>query len=283
MSAASLSEPAHAKINLALHVTGRRADGYHTLESLVVFARAGDRITVTPASADDFTVSGAYAAETPRDASNLVLRARDLFRAHGGCEPLAIHLEKHLPVASGLGGGSADAAATLRAMARAAGGRSLPAETALSLGADVPMCLRSRAALARGIGEELRELDGLPPFGLVLVNPGVAVSTPAVFAKLERRDNQGLGVMPDRPTLARLVDWLKTTRNDLEAPALALAPVIGNARDAMARAGAAFVRMSGSGATCFGIFRDEQAAEQAAAGIRAAEPHWFVCSTETLP
>lgn len=282
--AVPIAELAPAKINLALHVIGRRADGYHLLESLVVFAELGDRITVSAADEDRFLVDGPFAALVPLDGANLVLRARDALRAaypaHAS-RPVAISLEKNLPVASGIGGGSSDAAAAIRALARLWG---LPAtaselvQLSLQLGADLPMCLTARPLVARGIGEELQPVDSLPCLALVLVNPGIGVETPKVFRALASRDNQPLAALPEA---AAIVEWLASSRNDLEAPAIAIEPSIADALGALRRAGAAFARMSGSGATCFGIFDSPEAARDAAASIAAERPGWFTAATTT--
>ncbi|WP_187969937.1 4-(cytidine 5'-diphospho)-2-C-methyl-D-erythritol kinase [Aquibium microcysteis] len=278
---------APAKINLALHVTGRRADGYHLLETLVVFARFGDVLAVEAAAADAVTIGGPHGAGLPADGSNLVVAARDRLRAALPAEtatPVAIHLDKRLPVASGVGGGSSDAAAALRALAQVWGldaGSAAIAGIAAGLGADVPMCLDGRPLVARGIGHTLEPLAAWPAFDVVLVNPGVAVATPAVFGALARRDNPPLPPLPRTPDHAAALAFLAAARNDLEAPALALAPQIGDALDALRAAGAGFARMSGSGATCFGIFDGAEAAQAAAARIRADRPGWFVEATRT--
>lgn len=269
----SVTEAAPAKINLALHVTGRRADGYHLLDSLVVFTALGDRVTIEPdGTGPHLEITGPFAGALPVTEDNLCLRAA---RAIGGTG--TITLEKHLPIASGIGGGSADAAAVLRAY----GVRPAHPE---ALGADVPVCLAARPARMRGVGELLDDVPPLPVLPLVLVNPGVAVATPTVFAALGCTDNPPLPDLPAGGALTRaaLLDWLAGTRNDLEPPALALAPVIATALDALRGAGAAFARMSGSGATCFGIFTDAAAAETARARIAAAHPGWWVAATETL-
>lgn len=277
---------APAKINLALHVTGQRADGYHLIETLVVFADVGDRLTVEPAEADGFGISGPFGAGLPADGGNLVIAARDRLRASAsGTTPgVRIGLEKNLPVASGIGGGSSDAAAALRALSEFWGldlSHHTHGEIGAALGADVPMCLDGRPLVARGIGERLAPLDHWPALDMVLVNPGVAVSTPAVFKRLERRDGLPLEPVPTRPGLTDALDWLRRMRNDLEPPARSLAPEIGTALDALTGAGAALARMSGSGATCFGIFADGAAARAAAARIEAATPGWFVAATQT--
>ena len=279
-------EPAPAKVNLALHVTGRRADGYHLLDTLVVFAEAGDRITATPAAGDGFVVTGPFSASLSGEDDNLVLKARDLLRELTGQKaPVAISLEKNLPVASGVGGGSSDAAATLRTLVRLWNANLSPASLAkgaLRLGADLAMCLEARTLMARGIGDALEVLPGLPPLAMVLVNPGLGVPTPAVFRALETHDNPPLPAFPPFPNLSMLLGWLERTRNDLETPALAIEPRIGDALASLHAGGAAFARMSGSGATCFGIFATEADAARAAAAIAAAEPSWYVKATRTI-
>jgi 4-diphosphocytidyl-2-C-methyl-D-erythritol kinase len=279
---------APAKINLALHVTGRRADGYHFLESLVVFTSHGDRLTAEAAERDSFRITGPFAAGLPLDEANLVLRARDLLRqAYGPAVtgPVALALEKNLPIASGIGGGSSDAAAALSLLARFWAIDADPAALArigLQIGADVPMCLAGRPLLARGIGEALEPLPALPALPLLLVNPGVPLATPAVFSALMRRENPALPGFKGDDSLEQLVLWLRGTRNDLEAPALSLAPEIGRALGRLQAEGALVARMSGSGATCFGIFETEAQADRAAAAIAARHPGWFVRATESI-
>ena len=263
-------EPAPAKINLALHVTGRRDNGYHLLDSLVVFTELGDRVTVAPGT-PSLRITGPFADDLPFTGDNLCLRAARSVGADA-----AITLYKALPVASGIGGGSADAAAVLRALDRRP-----PAPEAL--GADVPVCLASGPARMRGLGEIVDPLPGIPALHLVLVNPRVPVSTPEVFRALHRRDNPGLPDPPEGADAALLVEWLKATGNDLQPPAIRVAPVIADALAALADAGAALARMSGSGATCFGIFPDAAAALRAAGSLAAARPGWWVADTRTLP
>ncbi|WP_292865059.1 4-(cytidine 5'-diphospho)-2-C-methyl-D-erythritol kinase [Mesorhizobium sp.] len=279
---------APAKINLALHVTGRRPDGYHLIESLAVFTRFGDRIEIAPADSDDFTVSGRYAPDVPLDTSNLVLKARDALRSAAGpgkTPPVSIKLEKNLPVASGVGGGSSDAAAVLRGLAETwdlgMDGTAL-AGIGLSLGADVPMCLAARPLVARGIGDELSAVPDFSALGLVLVNPGTPVSTADVFNALSRRDNEPLPPLPRRIDFHSLRNWLEVTRNDLEPAALAMQPAIGRALSWLDKAGSGFSRMSGSGATCFGLFETGNVAKRAAAEIRNRQPDWFVAATRSL-
>ena len=284
-----LVEPAPAKINLALHVTGRRADGYHLLDTLVVHGVAADRLTARPgdaAVAGDATlpihleITGRFAAGLDAGLDNLVMRAARLLetearRLGGSCAPLRLVLEKNLPVASGIGGGSSDAAATLRLLNRV-WRLGLPldrlAEIALPLGADLPMCVHGVALRARGIGETIDRLPPLPRLPMVLVNPGVAVATPAVFRALASRDNPPLPDLPDRFADAdALVARLAATRNDLEAPAVRLAPMIGEVLAHLrATPGCRLARMSGSGATCFAIYDAPAEAEAAAAAMPAA-------------
>lgn len=280
---AKVVEHAPAKVNLALHVTGRRDDGYHLLNTLVVFTEVGDTVSVAAAEQDSFTIQGPFAGLLDDEADNLVLRARDLLRSlYGDLPPVAISLEKNLPVASGIGGGSSDAAATLRALMRLWGielSADALAAAALRLGADLPMCLYARTLVARGIGEEIEPVEGMPPLHMVLANPGVAVPTPAIFRALASREN------PPLPRLAgatALFDWLAATRNDLEAPAIALAPEIGDVLSALSASGAVPARMSGSGATCFGLFNSPAEAEAAASAIAARYPAWYVTATRTI-
>lgn len=280
--------PAHAKINLALHVTGRRPDGYHLIESLAVFTRFGDRVETTLADSDQFSVSGKYASAVPLDSDNLAVKARDALRMAAGLQhtpPVVIRLEKNLPVASGVGGGSSDAAAVLRGLTQAWRLDIDDAELArigLSLGADVPMCLAAKPLIARGVGDELSIVPDFPALGLVLVNPGTAVSTAEVFAALARRDNDGLPPLPRTFDFHSVRNWLEITRNDLEPAASAILPAIGRALSVLNRAGSGFSRMSGSGATCFGLFETGNVAKRAAAEIRSREPDWFVAATRSI-
>ena len=266
---------APAKINLTLHVTGQRSDGYHLLDSLVVFADVGDRVRVMPADETTFEVTGPMAEGCPADETNLVVKAAQLFQL-----PVAITLDKYLPVAAGIGGGSADAAATLHAMTDLAGTNTIP-EGATELGADVRVCLMRQAARMRGIGEDVQPVEGMPELSAVLANPGVAVSTPEVFGALE--DKNGLP-MPKRIPRWRAgwsaIDWIAKQRNDLEAPAIGIAPVIAEVLDALrALPGARIARMSGSGATCFALFEDRAEADVAAEQLAAAHPDWWVTAT----
>jgi len=271
-----LSALAPAKVNLCLHVTGQRADGYHLLDSLVVFADLGDVVTAAPAASLSLTITGPMAASLAMADDNLVLRAARLMARGRGA---ALTLHKVLPVASGIGGGSADAAATLRALS-ALWGDPLPgADAVLTLGADVPVCLAGVPARMQGVGEVVSPLPHpLPKAWLVLVNPGVAVATPEVFRALQRRDNAALPrALPRLTGVTDLAAFLHLQRNDLEIPATRIAPVIGTVRDAMAaQPGCLLARMSGSGATFFGLFADALAADRAVSALRRAEPAWWV-------
>ena len=273
------TEFAPAKINLCLHVTGRRADGYHLLDSLVVFAGVGDRVSATLQGATSLTVEGPMAAGLSGEGDNLVLRAA---RAMG--VPARIVLEKHLPVSSGIGGGSADAAATLRLLARLSGKPLPDASAVLALGADVPVCLAGRPVRMTGIGEGLAPLPPLPEAWLVLANPGVAVSTPAIFRALARADNPPLPRdLPRLKTAADLAAFVMMQRNDLEPAAITLEPVIARVKAALtAQEGCLMARMSGSGATCFGLFRDPLSASAAARALRASAPGWWVADAPLL-
>ena len=261
-----ITESAPAKINLALHVRARRPDGYHEIETLFAFCRDGDEVSIAHAAEDSFTVTGPFAPALATEGHNLVLAARDAFAAtFGALPPLAITLVKNLPVASGIGGGSADAAAMLLALGRLRGvAVENMADVALALGSDVPACLLGRSAYGRGRGEQLTSADGLTGHPILLVNPGIAVSTAAVFAAWD-------GV--DRGTLTQS----DVGRNDLEAPALAIAPVIGDVLAMLTgQTGVTLARMSGSGATCFALFDSEGARSAARMAVAAAHPNWWL-------
>lgn len=287
-----LEETALAKINLALHVTGRRDNGYHDLESLVVFADLGDELTARPAASDSLTITGPFARALTTGQANLVTKAVQAFRArwpdavpHG----VEIWLAKNLPVAAGIGGGSADAAATLRLMAGFAEPKPDFADLmalAIGLGADVPVCLASRSCLVRGIGEVVEPVDTLPACHLVLVNPLVPVSTAEIFRRLEKRDNPGLPEIAHPFSHAAMLGlWVAEARNDLEPPAVETLPVIGQLTAALKdTTGCVAARMSGSGATVFGLFGSEKLAHQAAKDMRAKFPEaWVAAAPLALP
>ncbi len=282
------SVTAAAKINLTLRVTGRRADGYHLLDSLVVFTELGDRLEVRqPAPGEtelSLSVEGPFAAQLNGEANNLVLRAARRMAEHAGIAPRAVFtLTKQLPVASGIGGGSADAAAALHLLNRLWGtDYALDALQALALplGADIPVCLLTQPAMMRGIGEDLTAVNGLPPFALLLANPGAAVSTAEIFAT-----RQGAYATPSPlPSafgdLDALIDWLAQEANDLEDPARRLCPAVGEVLETLGRTtGCRLARMSGSGATCFGLYATLAEAEAAADAVARAYPAWWVAAS----
>ena len=279
-----VEEPARAKVNLDLCVIGRRADGYHDLDSVVVFGPAADRLIFRPAPALRLEVTGRFAGALGAEADNLVLRAARRLAGLAGIAPeVAITLEKNLPVAAGLGGGSADAAATLRGLDRLWRLGLSVAElmpVAQGLGADVPVCLLSRPARMRGIGERLEPLGGLPEWHLLLVHPAVPCPTAAVFA--------GLGpIPPGIGSEAPAGDWLARLRsrpNHLEAAACRLVPRVRDALGAIARQeGCRLARMSGSGAACFGLFEDRRALAMAETAIAIDHPGWWLASGPIEP
>jgi len=261
-------EPAPAKLNLALHVRRRRADGYHDIETLFAFVTDGDELRVATGVAR-FAISGPFALALAGEGSNLVLKAERAFAKEFGIDAThRIELVKRLPIASGIGGGSADAAATLRALARLHGvAIDDPRLFALAdtLGSDVPACLLGHTAIGLGRGEQLRPVAGPGHLPVLLVNPGVPVSTADVFRRWDGVDRGPIG---DDPLAGR---------NDLEAPAREIAPVIGDVLDWLrAQPGAGFVRMSGSGATCFALF---DSVEARAAAARAMHRGWWHLET----
>ncbi len=283
---AVLTETARAKVNLTLRVLGCRADGYHELESLVAFADIGDEVTLRVGAPVAVTVSGPYA--TAIDGENIAARAlRSLTEAVPALVLGDVRIDKQLPVAAGIGGGSADAAAVLRAVRRANPGLASAVDwpaLAASLGADVPVCLASTAQLMWGIGRETAPVPETPPLPAVLVNPGVPLATAAVFRALNAlpvparmAPPTGPGPFPD---LAAVAAFVNARGNDLEAAAGALCPAVGAVLAALGRApGALLARMSGSGPTCFALFETAEAAEMAAQRIRAAEPGWWTVAT----
>ncbi|MFP3920756.1 MAG: 4-(cytidine 5'-diphospho)-2-C-methyl-D-erythritol kinase [Dichotomicrobium sp.] len=290
----AIEDFAPAKVNLSLEIAGRRPDGYHELVSLVAFATIGDTLTLHPATTREVSLEteGPFAAAI--DGDNLVLRATQMFldtfdTAQGG----RFVLTKRLPVAAGIGGGSSDAAAALRLLARSntRHGVSPPAwekrlMPALSrLGADIPVCLEARAAWVRGIGESVTPVDGMPELPAVLVNPGIALATREVFAALNAPAlGDAASRQPETPgafaNAGALIGFLHDHPNDLEAPAGKLAPITADILDALqASPGCALARLSGSGPTCFGLFGTRDAAIHAAETLRAAHPDWWLVET----
>ncbi len=271
------SELAPAKINLTLHVTGQRSDGYHLLDSLVVFTEIGDTLSARKLQGLSLSITGPESAGLGAGADNLVLRAARLI----GASDLAFTLEKCLPLASGIGGGSSDAAACLRLVARLRGLAMPTTRAVLGLGADVPVCLTPRTCRMQGIGEAVTPLPTLPSFWLVLVDPRVEVPTPKVFRALAQRDNAPMpATLPPWRQADDLFEFLAEQRNDLQAPACQIAPQITQVLQALSgTGGCALSRMSGSGATCFGLFASQDAAQQAEAALKAAYPGWWVAAT----
>jgi 4-diphosphocytidyl-2-C-methyl-D-erythritol kinase len=284
VAASARAEKAPAKVNLTLRVLGRRADGYHEIESLVAFAGVGDLLTFTPAAALTLAVSGPTAHAAGDVADNLVLKAaRALAAQVAGLALGRFALSKRLPVAAGLGGGSADAAAALRLLARANGialGDPRLMQAARATGADVPVCLDPRARLMRGIGDVLSAPLDLPRLPALLVNPGVAVATREVFAALSLPPVGRSGPAAAPAGTAALLAAIAEGRNDLEAPAIELAPAIAEVLAVLRRLpGCRLARMSGSGATCFGLFESSAAARTAARTLRVGYPAWWTRAT----
>lgn len=279
---AALVEKAHAKINLTLRVLGRRADGYHDLESLVVFADLADTLTLEPAGETTLDVGGPYAAAAGAPADNLVLKAAAaLSDSIKGLKGGRFRLDKKLPVAAGIGGGSADAAAALRCLARA---NDLAVDdarlmlAALRTGADVPVCMRSQSCIMTGVGERLSPPLHLPPLHAVLVNPGVALATRDVFAAYKVTPQaHSLSPQAIPRNVGGLVDFFQAHGNDLTQAAIARAPVVSTVLEALAgQPGALLSRMSGSGSTCFALFTNANEASAAAARLGAAHKGWWV-------
>ncbi len=279
---------AAAKVNLTLNVVGRRDDGYHLINGLVVFAGIGDVLEVEPAERFGLEIDGPFGEAVAAGGDNLVARAAHGFAALAGREPaVRITLRKNLPVAAGIGGGSADAGATLRALAalwQPALDRSDLEELALSLGADVPVCLLARPAYMSGIGEVIACAPDLPAAHLVLVNPGVQLSTATVFAGTAGHYSAPRQRLSGAPgDAAALADWLRAGGNDLTRAACVLEPriAVAIARIAAAR-GCLLERMSGSGPTCFGLFATAAAARRAALEIAAENAAWWVRAAPVL-
>jgi 4-diphosphocytidyl-2-C-methyl-D-erythritol kinase len=279
-----LTETAPAKINLTLRVLGRRADGYHQLESLVVFADLADKLTLEPGDTVALDVAGPFAAASGNVSDNLVLKAVNALRDRaGGVKAGRFRLEKNIPVAAGVGGGSADAAAALRLLART---NDIPldderlVDAARAVGADVPVCLVSEARIMRGVGEQLSPPIHLPNLPAVLVNPGVAVATRDVFAKLVI-PRQGEPLREPPFSFAGTVEFLRGHGNDLTDAAVACAPAIAEVlAELQALPNQLLTRMSGSGATCFALFSSSAKASAAAQLLQAGHANWWVRAVE---
>jgi 4-diphosphocytidyl-2-C-methyl-D-erythritol kinase len=284
MASTARAEKAPAKVNLTLRVLGRRADGYHELESLVAFAGVGDALTFVPGDALTLIVSGPTAPAAADSADNLVLKAaRALAERTAGLTLGRFALSKRLPVAAGLGGGSADAAAALRLLAQA-NGIALDdprlMQAAQATGADVPVCLDPRPRLMRGVGDVLSAPLDLPRLFAVLINPGVAVSTREVFAALNLPPAAPPAQAGPPPARSALLAEITNGRNDLEQPAIELEPAVADVLSVLSKLpGCRLARMSGSGATCFGLFETNAAATAAARTVRVGYPQWWVRAT----
>lgn len=272
---------APAKVNLFLHVGERRSDGFHDLESLVAFADVGDELSFTDAAEFRLDIRGPFAGGLARDENNLVSRAAvEVSKRFGSARGAHITLEKNLPVSSGIGGGSADAAATLRGLSQLWGtrvDRTALRELAESLGSDVPVCLASVPSWMEGRGERVTEIPSLPGLSMALVNPGVAISTSEVFAALKLRRGVGIRRPSTFATADTLLEFLRATTNDLEPPAAAACPVINEALEALrSTVGVKLARMSGSGATSFALYKDTAQASAAVSALSRAKPNWWV-------
>ncbi len=276
-----VTEQAFAKINLSLHVTGQREDGYHLLDSLVVFSDIGDHITAEAAETLRLEIDGPFAAGLAADDDNLVLRAARLLDPS---RKAMIRLTKNLPVASGIGGGSADAAAALRALSRLWNVALPPLTDLARLGADVPACLYSKPLRLQGIGDVITPLPPLPALDILLVNPGVHVPTPAIFKALAQKTNPAMpDDFPAWPKAGDFCDWLAAQRNDLLPPATQLAPQISETLALIRETSCLFAGMSGSGATCFGLYRpDGHSAKAACARVLAKRPDWWAASGQLM-
>ena len=270
---------ARAKVNLALHAIGRSTRGRHLLDSIVSFTKFGDSVEVENDCRRVLNVTGPMASSVPRGSSNLALRAAELFDRPDGYR---ISLVKRIPVAAGLGGGSADAAAVLYSLSRLTDSSFPGSDEIMGLGSDIPVCLFGKNARVQGEGDQVFPLERLPSFPMVLVNPGVPLSTRDVFAALRNPANPPLDLLPRDGSKDLWLSWLAKQRNDLESAARILLPAVGCV---LARirgcAGCRLARMSGSGATCFGIFDTDEQAQAAAEDVRAQNSGWWVVATET--
>jgi 4-diphosphocytidyl-2-C-methyl-D-erythritol kinase len=276
---------AKAKVNLCLPIVGKRSDGYHLLQSLVVFAEYGDRLTVTPAEHLSFSATGPFAGGIDPN-QNSVMKAAQALRQLAGNKALGahIHLEKNLPIASGIGGGTADAAVTLHLLENLWQIESTP-ELIISLGADVPVCYHGQPCWMEGIGEVITPLTAFPTGGIVLVNPGISVPTPSMFQQLLPEDFfTPLTPLPVHfEDMGQLVRFLQMTGNSFQRIACKFMPVIGEVLASITATKSVFTQMSGSGATCFGLYPTEAKANTAAAAIAGARPDWWVVAASLHP
>ncbi|MCZ4353136.1 4-(cytidine 5'-diphospho)-2-C-methyl-D-erythritol kinase [Roseovarius aestuarii] len=274
-SGGTISAFAPAKINMTLHVTGRQADGYHCLDSLVMFADVGDTVSVRHSDETTLTITGPMSAGVPTGDDNLALRAAKLMNTTA-----EISLDKHLPLAGGIGGGSSDAAATLRALSQLTGAQ-IPVDV-LALGADAPVCvIGTGAARMQGIGKDVTNAPGLPVLHAVLVNPMKPVMTADVFQRLTKRNNPPMpDTLPTNADAATLMAWLSEMRNDLQDAAIEAEPAIQQVFSTLqVTPGCLLTRMSGSGGTCFGLYADAETAASAAGRLQESHPGWWVAAT----
>jgi len=266
---------AKAKINLCLHVTGQNMEGYHLLDSLVAFANYGDELVFHDNEKIEIVSEGKFG----KDLSNIKIQKNIIFKTLKSLNlssGVKIKLQKNLPVSAGIGGGSADAAATLRGIFQQKN-IPFPPDDGLALGADVPVCIKSTTQRMQGIGEKLTDVKVFPKLAAVLVNSGDKVSTPVIFKLLKNKDNQDIGNLPNKKmTFTQTVHYLSELRNDLELPAFELIPNIKNVITLLNNSGSSLSRMSGSGATCFGLFADFELAKSAANNISTDNPNWWV-------
>ena len=279
-----------------MHIVGQRDDGYHLLESVVCFTEFGDEISIEiteTQSGFSLEIDGPYSASlnesTLSNADNLVLKAANFALGHFSKDKTnsiggKITLTKNLPISSGIGGGSADAAATIRAITQLSGSMLNQALIAGSahLGADVPMCMHSTPMIARGIGDEIDLLSDVPSFHILLVNPNVAVSTPVIFKQLASKNNSSLSELPLSPRTDNWIEFLSNQRNDLQKPAIIAESIIGDVINSIIKTDALLARMSGSGATCFGLFESATACEAARLKVINEQPTWWCVATKTL-
>ncbi len=266
---------AKAKINLCLHVTGQNMEGYHLLDSLVAFANYGDELVFHDNEKIEIVSEGKFG----KDLSNIKIQKNIIFKTLKSLNlssGVKIKLQKNLPVSAGIGGGSADAAATLRGILQQKN-IPFPPDDGLALGADVPVCIKSTTQRMQGIGEKLTDVKVFPKLAAVLVNSGDKVSTSVIFKLLKNKVNQDIGNLPNKKmTFTQTVHYLSELRNDLELPAFELIPNIKNVITLLNNSGSSLSRMSGSGATCFGLFADFELAKSAANNISTDNPNWWV-------
>jgi len=271
-------ELARAKVNLCLHVTGRREDGMHLLDSIVVFPKVGDMLEASMADGLTLEIDGPFGDGLDAGEGNLIMGAARMMSNKGA----ALRLRKNLPVASGIGGGSADAAACIRLLSAMWGVEVPSLEQLTELGADVPVCMAQVSTRMSGIGGKLAPMPAMPRFWIVLANAGQGVETGAVFGAMQSRDHAGLSALPESfPTTESLFDFLRAQRNDMQIAAIEISPVIADVLTVIkATRNCALSRMSGSGGTCFGLYASEDDAVEAATEIRTSHPDWWAVCAE---